>query len=718
LLHILYLDDDPIILDIGKSYLEKDGEFIVDTTSSADEALSLLSQFPYDGIVSDYLMPYMNGIEFLKLVRKNHPNIPFIFFTGKGNLEVVVDAINNGADFFLHKDPEPLVRLFELNQLLKQGAQRYRTEKQLKQNEEMFRTLADHTTDWEYLIDQDGKFAYISPSCEWISGYRAEEFKNDPDLLTRIIAPQCRDTWNTHITQEKPEHDSFSMDVQIIHKNGTLKWMNHVCKAIFDDTNNFQGRRVSNRDITEKKQNEKNLKDSEEAFRAIFNNQQAMMLIDAKNHIIVRINQEGAGIIGLPEDQIVGKACHEFVCPAEREKCPISDLHLEMDHAERVLISHARGEIPVIKTVKPVTIQGNEFFIESFTDISQLKQYQNEILRISTENQLILDNMPTMIWYKDTGNTIVRVNTSGAATFGLSIADIEGKSCDELFPEFSEKYYADDLEIIRTKTPKLSIIEEMVRANGERLWILSDKIPLFDTQGDVTGLLIFSRDITDQKNTEDALKVAVNKLRLLSNITRHDILNQIQVLVFSIEIIKRNNLDTKIQEDIERISSSVHNIKRQILFTRDYQDIGIESPVWQDLKMTIIRAIRPVRLEPIEIIIDIPDMLIFADPLLEKVFYNLADNAKRYGKKITKLSFITHTTLNGLILSVEDDGVGVPAHLKSAIFKREYYHNTGFGLNLSREILSITGLTIEETGEPEIGARFEIFIPSGLYRMK
>ncbi|NLW75201.1 MAG: PAS domain-containing protein, partial [Methanomicrobiales archaeon] len=218
-------------------------------------------------------------------------------------------------------------------------------------------------------------------------------------------------------------------------------------------------------------------------------------------------------------------------------------MNQEIDHAERILISHTRGEIPVIKTVKPVTIHGKEYLLESFSDISKLKEYHKKIELISYENQVILDHMPAMVWYKDTKNGIIRVNQSAATTVGLPIEEIEGKNAYDLFPDFADKYYADDLEVITSKEPKRGIVEVLTLLNGEHLWVQSDKIPLFDTQGDVISLLIFVVDITNLKNTQDALKIANNKLHLLSDITRHDILNQIQALLFYIEGLKSTTED-------------------------------------------------------------------------------------------------------------------------------------------------------------------------------
>ncbi len=105
---------------------------------------------------------------------------------------------------------------------------------------------------------------------------------------------------------------------------------------------------------------------------------------------------------------------------------------------------------------------------------------------------------------------------------------------------------------------------------------------------------------------------------------------------------------------------------------------------------------------------------VFADPLIVKVGYNLVDNAMRHGGKITTIRFSVEDRSAGQVIVCEDDGVGVPAEEKEQIFARGYGKHTGLGLFLSREILSITGITITETGGPGKGARFEMTVPKGV----
>jgi signal transduction histidine kinase len=108
---------------------------------------------------------------------------------------------------------------------------------------------------------------------------------------------------------------------------------------------------------------------------------------------------------------------------------------------------------------------------------------------------------------------------------------------------------------------------------------------------------------------------------------------------------------------------------------------------------------------------------VFTDPLIVKVFFNLIDNALRHGSRITTIRFSSEARDRDLIIICEDDGAGIAMPEKEKIFERGFGKNTGFGLAISRDILDITGITIRETGEPGRGARFEITVPQGMWRI-
>jgi len=223
-------------------------------------------------------------------------------------------------------------------------------------------------------------------------------------------------------------------------------------------------------------------------------------------------------------------------------------------------------------------------------------------------------------------------------------------------------------------------------------------------------------DMTERKHAEDALKNAHAKLNMLSNLSRHDILNQLTVLSGYLELSKSLTTEPRLAEFLQKEMAVTKTITEMIRFTKDYQEMGILSPSWQDLEATIARAVRNIRPGAVEITVDVEPVEIYADLLLERVFYNLMENALNYGKTLTKIRFSFVRTKTGGIIICEDDGAGVPAGERENIFRRQYFRHTGLGLFLSREILAITGITIAETGKPGAGARFEMVVPDGAWR--
>ncbi len=223
-------------------------------------------------------------------------------------------------------------------------------------------------------------------------------------------------------------------------------------------------------------------------------------------------------------------------------------------------------------------------------------------------------------------------------------------------------------------------------------------------------------EIQERKRYEDAIELANKKLNTLSSITRHDILNQITALGMFLSLAKEIATDPVVIDHLNNIEQITQLIQKQIRFTRDYQNIGTSSPHWQRVQRVIDNAIADLHFGKAALEADLNDLEIYADLLLEKVFYNLLENSIRHGGAVTKIRFYFRRDESGVTIIYEDNGVGIPSHAKEKIFKREYYRNTGYGLFLVAEILGITGLAIKESGEPGKGARFEIFVPPGSFR--
>ena len=224
------------------------------------------------------------------------------------------------------------------------------------------------------------------------------------------------------------------------------------------------------------------------------------------------------------------------------------------------------------------------------------------------------------------------------------------------------------------------------------------------------------RDITERSRAEEALALASRKLNLMSGITRHDILNQLTVLSGSLELALGTITNPEGIAHINRAQKAAVTIQRQIAFTREYEDLGVKTPVWQQVSDIVRSAVS--QMAATTITLEIPDdhLEVYADPLLVKVFYNLFDNTRQHGGEVTRISISHRRSDTGLIITIADNGTGISKKDKQHLFERGFGKHTGLGLFLSKEILSITGITICENGIPGEGARFEIAVPEGAFR--
>jgi PAS domain S-box-containing protein len=130
-------------------------------------------------------------------------------------------------------------------------------EQALAECEERFRIMTEFTQDWEYWISPEMEFVYISSSCETISGYKAEEFRKDPDLLNKIVHLDDREAWQKHEEVFFHSDQPGSLDLCILTRSGEPRWIHHLCQPVYDADGKWMGRQVSNRDITERKLAEK-----------------------------------------------------------------------------------------------------------------------------------------------------------------------------------------------------------------------------------------------------------------------------------------------------------------------------------------------------------------------------------------------------------------------------------------------------------------------------
>lgn len=353
---------------------------------------------------------------------------------------------------------------------------------------------------------------------------------------------------------------------------------------------------------------------------------------------------------------------------------------LVIDNTERYAIEHALSESEERYRTLAESAQDIIFIITNDLNISYINRYGCQLLLAKTE-----------------------------CLIGQSIKDPHIR-IEKLIPE-------DAIRQVLKSGEKYSY-DTGFTANDQYRWFEVLLIPMLGATVGSEQVMGIGRDITRRKRAESGLLNANKKLNLLSGITRHDIINQLSFLFLSLDRFKSNIQSDASADDLyTQIYQSVKTIHHQIEFTREYQEIGIAAPIWQNLHDVITRSIKMLPMKNVTYEYSNTEVEIFADSLFEKVVYNLIENALRYGETLTTITWRIeyHDTIMNLI--IEDDGIGIPEEEKEQIFSFGYGQHTGFGLFMAKEILSITNMTINETGIPGKGAQFVIEIPSGYFRI-
>lgn len=322
---------------------------------------------------------------------------------------------------------------------------------------------------------------------------------------------------------------------------------------------------------------------------------------------------------------------------------------------------------------------------------------------------VLLDRMTDGVLIVNVQDLVVGVNPAAARILGKDRTDLIGKPAGNLL--------AGDIPDASETTPHsggprtISLPHE-----GAMHYYDLHTIPLSGYDRLPGGKILLLHDSHTRYLTEAGLRRSNEKLQLLTTMTRHDILNTLTALVGSLELARAGDLP----EDTDRLLADADRyaaqLQKQVEFTRDYQTLGLQSAQWQVVR----NALEPYlpRQEGQKVVVEpvLDDVAIFADPMFGRVFYNLIENSIRHGGHTSQIRIGGNVSGGEFVIEYEDDGIGIPMDEKERIFEKGYGKNTGLGLFLTREILSLTGIRILETGTPGKGARFEIHVPPGGFR--
>ncbi|MDD1724956.1 MAG: PAS domain S-box protein, partial [Methanospirillum sp.] len=563
MIRVLHIDDEADFLFISKKILEGTYGFEVFTAETAKNGFAELQAGSFDAVISDYMLPDMDGLSLLQIIRDSGINVPFIFCTGRGREDVVIDAINRGADYYLQKGGDTGVLFAELAYKIQKSVHHQMIEGELKKSEEKYRRIVETIREGIWHINQDGYTVFVNHRMADMLGYEVDEVIGS-HYHFYLFPEDIPD--HEQMMRERFQGVSKTYERRFLRKDGSILWTLISGTPVYEN-GQITGSFGTITDITGQKRNEDTIRNSEIEFRTLFENTRAATLIFDDDALITRVNEAFAKLWGHSPDEIENKRrWTEFIHP--------DDLgYMKTYHENRVKNPETVPSVYEFRFIDSAgdihyilanigLIPGTSRRIASLLDITPQKMVEEdlrgktaelqasyeqlasaeEILRRQYEeicrNEMALQesyNLYRAI-FENTGNASIIIeedysislaNTGWEHLSGYTKEEIEGRMVwtDFIPPEditWMKEYHR--LRRVHPGDAPGVYESRFLTRSGEIRDVISHVAMIPGTKKSIASLL----DITKRKKAEDAVRASEKKYReLFGNITDGVILYQI-----------------------------------------------------------------------------------------------------------------------------------------------------------------------------------------------
>ncbi|MCW4014941.1 MAG: PAS domain S-box protein [Candidatus Bathyarchaeota archaeon] len=578
--------------------------------------------------------------------------------------------------------------------------ERKKAEETVKLSEEWYKTIFETTGTSMCIIEEEKTFYLVNREFEKLSGYSQKELKNKKwtDFVTPKYLERMKKYHEARRKNGEPAPKQYTFD--FINKNGQIK---NVMLRV-DVIPGTKKSVTSIIDLTDRKIAQEKVKESERIFRRLFENMQEGVAIheimyDEKgrpeNYWILDVNKKFESILSLKKNNIIGKSSTEAYKVKEP---PFLEIYSKVSETGKPVHFEEYFQ-PMDKhfSISAFSIKKGRF-ATVFEDITERKKTEEKIQSLA--------KFPS-----ENPNPVLRIQKNGKVLF-------TNKAAESVISESKQDKKHHTLKLIRK-----AAIDCLCSDSAKEIEISHrNKIFsfVFAPITDWNYCNVYGRDITKLKKAEKALTDAVaesalvnEKLSVVGKLTRHDVRNKLSVVAGNIFIAKELlPPDHDATQYLKKAEPAFEQIDHIFERAKIYERLGVDKLSYIDVKKNCEEALAIIdNLDNIKVVMDCRGLTVYADSLLEQLFYNLIDNSIKHGENVSKIRIYYKENKDGLKLIYEDNGVGITKAEKKKIFREGYGKGTGIGLRMIQMMCSIYDWTIQETGKKGKGARFTIMIP-------
>ncbi len=612
----------------------------------------------------------------------------------------------------------------------------------LAESARKYKQVIENAVDVIFTLDLKGNISFVNDAASTNTGYTNQEIQQI-GYYDLILPDHKKEVQNFYHKLTSNNKTHAYIEYPIMTKVGEIKWYGQNTNLLYNNTE-LVGFHCISRDITERKNIETALFESEKRYRLLVEMSPDAIIVYKKGKVIFA-NDAGIKLFGAQdENELIGLSITNLFYPhsidvAKARVKNISEDDSNVPLHERQIKRLDNTLISVELTANKILYQNEDAFQVVIRDISERKRVERELRRRQREVTTLLDTLPAYAFFKDSNTRYITANQKFCDAVGFSKDDLIGKTDFELFPKtIAEKFREDDLKVINSGEV-VFIYEDQMYDHDKLIFVGTSKVPLKDESGKIIGLIGLAFDISERKAAEEAVKKYTIELEELNankdkffSIISHDLRSPFQGLL-GLSNILVEEFDNLSVDEIKLFASNIHNSTKNLfnLLENLLQWSRIQTgkidlkPVKADLQEEILYNINLLNgnasKKNIKLVNEINDtLLVYTDlNILNSTLQNLITNAIKFTNTGGEIRIRSEEAGENIEVTVCDTGIGISEEDMGKLFRIDTQHTTigtdresgtGLGLTICKELLEKQGGKIWVKSEVGKGSSFTFTI--------